>query len=328
MVMKPRRNHVLLTSALVGGVLLELTHSADAAEAARRFDIPSEPLSQALTDVSRIASRPVIYSEELIKGRSTPGLHGTYTTAQAVTALLADSRLRVDVSRTGTLTIESTAQLQRTAYQTAAADPQGTDAAPAAPLSQDTAEGPLQTVVVTGTTTKRTLLNSSVAITAISSADLDQKAPRTTDDVLQMIPGIFVESTAGPVSNNYSVRGLPGGGQEFIRLEEDGMPPIYGGLNDDELFQNDISIDHVEALEGGSSGILTPNAAGASINFISRQLNFDTGSGLTRLTGTTYRDRQRTGLRHQRLLRLGSGHARLPVPLRHLAYEIAVGEAL
>jgi iron complex outermembrane receptor protein len=107
-----------------------------------------------------------------------------------------------------------------------------------------------------------------------------------------MVPGIYVEGTAGPVSNNYSVRGLPGGGQEFIRLIEDGMPAIYGGLNDDEVFQNDLSIDHVEALEGGSSGVLTPNAAGASINFISRKLNFDEGGGLAQVMGTTYGERR------------------------------------
>ncbi|HEV2700275.1 MAG TPA: TonB-dependent receptor [Steroidobacteraceae bacterium] len=146
--------------------------------------------------------------------------------------------------------------------------------------------------MVTGSTSKRTLLDASVAITAVSAEDLAQKAPRTTVDVLEMIPGIFVEPTAGPVSNNYSVRGLPGGGQEFIRLEEDGMPAIYGGLNDDEVFQNDISIDHVEGLEGGSSGILTPNAAGASINFISRRLNYDQAGGLGQIAGTTYGDRR------------------------------------
>ncbi len=107
-----------------------------------------------------------------------------------------------------------------------------------------------------------------------------------------MVPGIYVEGTAGPVSNNYSVRGLPGGGQQFIRLLEDGMPPIYTGLNDDELFQYDLSIDRVEALEGGSSGILAPNAAGASINFISRKLNFDQGGGLAKVSGTTYGERR------------------------------------
>ncbi len=158
--------------------------------------------------------------------------------------------------------------------------------APAAPAE----DANIQTIVVTGSTSRRTVLNASVAVTPISSEALAQKAPRGTDDVLEMVPGIYVEGTAGPVSNNYSVRGLPGGSQEFIRLEEDGMPAIYGGLNDDEVFQNDISIDHVEALEGGTSGILTENAAGASINFISRKLNFDQAGGVFRVGGASYGD--------------------------------------
>jgi outer membrane receptor protein involved in Fe transport len=148
----------------------------------------------------------------------------------------------------------------------------------------------LSTVIVTGSTSRRTLLDTSVAVTAVTRADLDQRSPRSTADILDTVPGIFVEATAGPVSNNYSVRGLPGGSQQFIRLEEDGMPAIYGGLNDDEVFQYDLSIDHVEALEGGTSGILTENAAGASINFISRKLNFDQGGGIARVSGATYGD--------------------------------------
>jgi iron complex outermembrane recepter protein len=160
------------------------------------------------------------------------------------------------------------------------------------PLAAGDAEGPttLNEVVVTGSTSKRTLLDASVAVTAVNQEQLDQKAPRGTDDVLQLVPGIYVQDTAGPVSNNYSVRGLPGNGQEFVRLEEDGMPAIYGGLNDDEVFQYDLSIDRVEAIEGGTSGILTPNAAGASINFISRPLNFDQAGGIARITGASYGD--------------------------------------
>lgn len=169
-----------------------------------------------------------------------------------------------------------------------AAFAQSTPASPAATSSDSTTA--LGEVVVTGSTTKRTLLNASVAITAINSAELDQKAPRSTVDVLELVPGIFVEGTAGPVSNNYSVRGLPGGSQQFIRLIEDGMPVMFGNLNDDELFQYDLSIDRVEALEGGTSGILTENAAGASINFISRKLNYDQGGGLFRVTGASYGD--------------------------------------
>ncbi len=147
-------------------------------------------------------------------------------------------------------------------------------------------------VVVTGSTSKRTLLDASVAITLVNRQQLEQKAPRSTADVLETVPGFFVEGTAGPVSNNYSVRGLPGGGSTFVRLIEDGMPLLYGGLNDDEVLQYDLSYDRVEAIQGGTSGVLTENAAGASVNFISRKLNFDKAGGLARIQGTTYSDKR------------------------------------
>jgi iron complex outermembrane receptor protein len=308
MVVKQRRG-TLLASTLIGGVFFRLGTAAQAGDPTYRFDIPAEPLSQALTDFSEAAAQQIIYSESVVKGVTTGGLHGSYTVAQAIHALLTGTELRVDTNSSGVLMIrakgaDSTRTLapspvdppiQRTLYQAASGDARAATPAPASapqPAAESPAVEELSTVVVTGSTTERTLLNASVAITSINSTELEQKAPRTTVDVLEMVPGIFVEGTAGPVSNNYSVRGLPGGGQQFIRLIEDGMPAIYGGLNDDEVFQNDISIDHVEALQGGSSGILTPNAAGASINFISRKLNFDQGGGVARVAGTTYAERR------------------------------------
>lgn len=178
----------------------------------------------------------------------------------------------------------------------------------AAPIDNTSPSG-IETVVVTGTTSKRTVQNASLAITPISEQQIEQEAPRNTDQVLQMVPGIFVENTAGPVSNNYSVRGLPGGGQAFVRLIEDGMPDIYGGLNDDEVFQYDLSIGRVEALTGGSSGILTPNAAGASINFFSRPMNYDKFGGLFRATYASYDDMR--------------GDAWLSGPIKELGDDVA-----
>src|SRR5882724_7815349 len=159
-----------------------------------------------------------------------------------------------------------------------------TEPAPAAGNEQTS----LDTIVVTGSTSKRTLLNASVNVTLATAADLEQKAPRATADVLSVIPGVFVESTAGPVSNNYSVRGLPGGGQTFVNLEEDGMPVLYGGGGADEYFQNDITIERVEAVQGGTSGVLTPNGAGMTVNFFSKPMSFDEPHGEGRLMGATY----------------------------------------
>lgn len=156
----------------------------------------------------------------------------------------------------------------------------------AANAAQDT---PLDEIVVTGQTTRnRALITASADITFATAADIDRRAPRSLSDLLELVPGIFVEGTAGEVSNNYSVRGLQGGGQRFIQLEEDGMPIIYGGGGADEFFAQDITIDRLEAVKGGSSGVLTVNGAGATINFISRLPNFKEQEGIARVTAYSY----------------------------------------
>ncbi|MGH9644330.1 MAG: TonB-dependent receptor domain-containing protein [Terriglobales bacterium] len=161
----------------------------------------------------------------------------------------------------------------------------------------DTSAAPqneLEEIVVTGTTSKdRTVLTSSADIIAVSSDDLQEKAPRATDEVLELVPGMFVEDTAGAVSNNYSVRGLPGGGQEFVQMMEDGLLIAYPGTgNQDELFSYDINVKSVQAVLGGSSGVLTPNGAGATINWITRTPNFDAEEAIARVSATTYADRR------------------------------------
>lgn len=204
-----------------------------------------------------------------------------------------NDKLRLAVIAALSLTANAPAMAQQRA-EAAGAPPNAAgnhDAAPVqeepTPIASNEEEG-LDTIIVTGSTSERTLLNASVDVTALTPTDLEREAPRTTADVLNLIPGVFVESTAGPVSNNYSVRGLRGGSQEFIALQEDGMPILYGGGGADEYFQNDITIDHVESVKGGTSGILSPNAAGASINFISKEMNFNEGEGVGRLMGATY----------------------------------------
>ncbi len=158
------------------------------------------------------------------------------------------------------------------------------DAAPSGESNDD-----LQDIVVTGQTSRdRPLITSSADITYATRDDIDRRAPRSTADMLELVPGIFVEATAGEASNNYSVRGLQGGGQRFVQLEEDGMPILYGGGGADFFFQQDLTIDRLEAVKGGSSGVLTVNGAGATINFISKRPNFKEFEGAVRLTGMNY----------------------------------------
>ncbi|MBY0284521.1 MAG: TonB-dependent receptor [Sphingomonas sp.] len=195
-----------------------------------------------------------------------------------------NSRITIRALLLAGATCCATSALAQTAESTAPAQ-----AAPASAEDQDKADE----VVVTGLTTRnRALITASADITYATAADIDRKAPRSTADLLELVPGIFVEGTAGELSNNYSVRGLQGGGQRFIQLEEDGLPIIYGGGGADFFFSNDITIDRLEAVKGGSSGVLTVNGAGATINFLSRTPNHTKAEGIARFTAYSFGQRR------------------------------------
>jgi iron complex outermembrane receptor protein len=153
---------------------------------------------------------------------------------------------------------------QACAQQLAAADtPSPSGEQPATAGDKEAADA-LSRVVVTGSTSlKRTVRESSVAVTVIDREALDRKAPHSTAAAMELIPGIFVEESGGEVSNNFSVRGLAGGAQSFIQLQEDGLPVFYTNALSDTILKQELSIDRLEAVRGGTSGILTVNGAGA-----------------------------------------------------------------
>lgn len=238
--------------------------SAHAQEQVQTFHIPAQPLSQAIIAFSNQTGVVVTAPTDIVSGKTSTALDGAMSPAIALQRLLAGTDLSAKTSPQGGFVI-----------------------------AKKSDDKDLTVVIVTGSTSKnRKLITSSVDATLATSADLARKAPRSTADVLELVPGIFVEGTAGGVSNNYSVRGLQGGGQRFITLEEDGMPIVYGGGGADEFFSNDITIDHVEAVRGGSSGILTVNGAAATINFISKRPNFNEPEAMFRVTGSSYGDKR------------------------------------
>src|SRR5690242_3188185 len=161
-----QRRGTLVLSTLVSGAFLRVG-SAYAIDVAHRFDIPAESLSQALADFRRTADRQVIFTEGAVKGRRTQGLRGSYTAAEALDALLAGTDLRVDVGSSGVLTIrartlidaQETTPYQRISYQPADQPaPGSTSSATAATTTGEPGNAdPLATVVVTGSTSQRTL---------------------------------------------------------------------------------------------------------------------------------------------------------------------------
>src|SRR6478672_3151263 len=131
----------------------------------------------------------------------------------------------------------------------------------------------LQTLVVTGTQSPRVNLDASVAVTTLTSSEIDVAAPRSTTEMLRVVPGFTrVESSGGEVNENITMRGILG--VEYVAFLEDGLPvfPTMQTffMNADNLFRLDANIDHVEVVRGGSSPLFGSNTPGAIINFINK----------------------------------------------------------
>lgn len=133
----------------------------------------------------------------------------------------------------------------------------------------------LKEVVVTGSSTPRSKLESSVAITTMGAKAIEDRAPSSTAALLQTIPGFVVEASGGEIGNNLFARGIPSAGAyEYVQIQEDGLPVFEDGAlqfaNADTFYRLDETVSKMEAVRGGSASIFANNAPGGIINFISK----------------------------------------------------------
>src|SRR5436189_5551429 len=147
----------------------------------------------------------------------------------------------------------------------------------------------LEAVVVTGTATPRTKLETSNATTVLSAADITQAAPRSTTEILRYLPGFTrIESSGGEVNENIGMRGILG--VEYVMFMEDGLPvfPTMHTffMNADNLFRMDENIERAEVVRGGSSALFGSNTPGAIVNFINKTGGAEIAGELKATAGT------------------------------------------
>ena len=136
----------------------------------------------------------------------------------------------------------------------------------------------LESVVVTGTFDPRVQMESSTAITTLKNKTLRQIFPRGSADVLQAIPGTFVDQSAGEVFTKVYARGISASAEDdtgwyYVSLQEDGLPVSlvqHSYYSPDIFHRLDLTTKSVEGIRGGSASITALNAPGGIYNFISQ----------------------------------------------------------
>jgi outer membrane receptor protein involved in Fe transport len=141
-------------------------------------------------------------------------------------------------------------------------------------LEETTAEA--DEVVVTGVFDKRKKLESSVAISTLSSKQMSQLAPTSAADLLKNLPGIYVNNARGEIANTVYSRGISANsidnasGYYYVSMQEDGLPVTNVNYNTDNYLRADITTERLEAVRGGTASIFGANAPGGIFNYISK----------------------------------------------------------
>lgn len=110
------------------------------------------------------------------------------------------------------------------------------------------------------------------SVDVVTQAQLDQIQPRSTEDVLRRVPGIFIKrEEESAVVTNIGVRGLTAGDYKTLVLE-DGVPVQPGIFVGNSRYYNPRvqRMEGVEVLKGASSLRYGPNTIGGVINFLTR----------------------------------------------------------
>lgn len=199
------------------------------AQAAAEISVPQQDMSSALLLFSRLTGRQLLFSPDLVKGKTARGVTGAKDPNAALTELLRGSGLGFQVTGSGAyLMVDEVARPVR-------ATPMSYSQAPAigAPAVQDEPAPPPPTpdeaeaIVITGF---RQSLASAIAIKkqapgavdAINAQDMADFPDANLADSLQRIPGISIERDGGE-GRNVTVRGLGG---DFSRTRFNGLEAI------------------------------------------------------------------------------------------------------
>jgi outer membrane receptor protein involved in Fe transport len=292
---KSRLGRYLCSSGLIGIALISFSGAAAAADTTYRFDIPAEPLGQALTDFSRISSKQIVFSEDLIASRQSNGLHGQYTADQALSALLANSGLKAEADPAGVLMVHlSPVQAPPKAEPSIIPPPVRTvniAASHSEPLS-------VETIVVTSTRITSRGFSAPTPVTVLAAADLQQDALPNIFDSISQLPSLqgntgSAQGNGGTSSGNnglstFNARGL-GTNRTLTLIDGQRIVPAYvTGITDVSEFPQ-LLIQRVDVTTGGASASWGSDAVGGVVNFVTDK-NFNGIKGNVQGGITTYGD--------------------------------------
>lgn len=267
-----------LSVALVGiaGTALPATAQAQTAQAQQQFSIPAGTLREALDTLASQSGITVMYSPELVAGKTSRGLSGRFGATEALRRLLDGSGLEAQAAGDATFTLKQASQPRQSR-------PERNQRSASKASSEEDIVG-MPAILVQGARTlnldiRRTeddpqpyIVFDREQIDRSLAVDLESfLKTRLPMNATQIVSG----QSATTLGNQSSVnlRGL-GAAQTLILVDGRRMPGTFNGGTVSQPDLNGIplaAIERIEVLPSTASGIYGGGATGGVINIILRR---------------------------------------------------------
>ena len=237
------------------------------AQAGQSFNIPPQPLIDALALFGRQSGMQVSVNAALIRDLRSGGVEGAVSAQQALGQLLAGTGVtyRLTDANTAILERKTTAQTDDGTIQLDPIMVEGQGESAFGPVP-----GYVATRSATGTKTDTPLLETPQSISVVTAAQVETLKPQTVAEALRYSPGIMAESSGvQPITDSYMIRGF---GVNAGAVYQDGMrrADTGGGYYGYDAIEP-YGLERIENLRGPTSVLYGQNEPGGLVNVVTKR---------------------------------------------------------
>lgn len=231
------------------------------------YDIPAGPLSAALNQFARQAKVELIYDAPLTQNATSPGLKGSYDTAEALSLLLAESGVTFRRTGAGVFTLARAQQ--------AAIDGSAVTLGPLQ-VEGERAARENETGVERDTRRKDEIYDQDISSTFASREEVERYRGTNTADVLKGMVNVFSGDARNGGALDPSIRGIQGPGRVPVIIDGTEQALVvwrgYNGANNRsyidpslisglQVLKGPVSVRGVNGSTGGAVVVNTLDAA-------------------------------------------------------------------
>lgn len=227
------------------------------------FDIPAQPLSSALTQLSATSGMRVSFDEQSVAGKQAPAVRGNLEPAQALSQILAGSGLTASVSGNSAQISAVSAGNGTLMLGDVNINAQGSLAGAA------TTEGTQS--YTTGSMSTATKLPLSIretpqSVSVITRQRIEDQGINDLQDLVRSAPGLTLNKI-GSDRQSFQARGF-----EIDNIMYDGLPTTTSTFTQDTIASADMAIfDRVEVVRGATGLMTGAGNPSATINLVRKR---------------------------------------------------------